>query len=193
MVKQFFIPTMLGAILFVWLVITQSTAFRVTSMSVPAGTSPQPPAYLESEFGFPPVLHVSSGRNSAVKIYWKNVLLVLAAAYALTMPLARWITGYETASGETIGPVRSGARGPVGAMLYVMGACVVVGAVGAVVIRALATAQDVSLLEMWWGLTMTALIVAVPTTLIVMSVRRRRWRRSQGVRGFAVEPASLSL
>src|SRR4051794_18843295 len=97
MVKQFFIPTFLGVLLFLWLVIVQATSFRTTAMTGPivgAGWD-----YMQITFGYPPVLDLRPGahpdNHPTLKVYWKNVLMVWSAAYALAMPLGRWISGYR--------------------------------------------------------------------------------------------------
>jgi hypothetical protein len=123
-------------------------------------------------------------------VYWNNVLLVCAAAYALAMPLGRWITGYR-AGGEVIGPIHHGRRSPGAIVLLVLGACALLGVLVSLLLRGLfSNLRDVPWLEMWWGLTLMGMILATPITLIVMAVRRIRWRRAFASRGFAVEMAT---
>jgi hypothetical protein len=139
-------------------------------------------------YGVPTMLRIDEPRGGvrSVHVYWGTIAIVLAVAWCLSMPIGRWITGYQRRNGEFAGPRRSGWSQPAAIVGYVLAGCTVAAAIVGVVLGRTID-SDVSLPEMIFGLFMMLMIFAVPATVIVMIVRRWRHRSRIGQRGFAVE------
>src|SRR4051794_9558935 len=202
MVGQFFRPSWLGFLLMALIVIVLTMGFT-QSWSAAAGRiyKPGEPHGDDVQFfywyGMPTVLEVrTAGPTQDVQhetfraVYWSTLLLVLAGAYVVSMPVGRWITGYRDRSAELVGPPNTGWRSPAVVMLCVWVGCALAAAAGAGMWPA-PPAEHFSyariLFSLWTGLA----LLATPITLIVMIVRRWRWRRTRNVRGFEVSLAPL--
>jgi hypothetical protein len=195
MVGQFFKPSWLGTVLLALLLIVWTTGIRETRSTV-FGANAAGATY-EHLFGYPPVVQVMQRQATpgppqtiGVKILWPNLLFVLAAAYAVTIPLGRWITGYRTSTGDFVGPRYAGRRAPAAVVTeVVLIGFALAGFATPVMTRFMQT--DASAAEITWGLGMVWVVLAVPVTLLVMSVRRLILRRQPIGRGFAIQPAEV--
>jgi hypothetical protein len=77
-------------------------------------------------------------------------------------------------------------------MIVVIVACTAAGAAAASVARDLGMHQ-VTWPELWRAFVMLVVTFAIPLTLLVMTFRRRRFRRTLATRGFAVEVTTTEL
>ena len=197
MVGQFFRPTWLGLMLMLWIVVVLTTGFTETMSAVAGraykpGETPGDDVQFTYRYGMPTILEIrTAGPTQDVQhrtyfdVYWSTLWLVLAGAYLVAMPVGRWISGYRDRSGETAGPVYTGWRSPAFVMLCVWVGCAVVVAAPAGMLRVSGGEEFAyarTLLALWLGLA----VLATPVTLIVMIVRRWRWRRRENRRGFEV-------
>jgi hypothetical protein len=189
MVRQFFTPCALGAVLMAWLVMLQASVYRWWFGYLGPGGW-----HFETRYGRPPVLRVlTSGPTEAlqgidrVQVYWGTLGMVLVAAYCVAMPLGRWITGYRHAGGEFLGPLQTGRRAPTAVLLRVLGGCAATGAVAAAVLTPHIPQRTASPSRLWWIFSLVASLAAVPVALLVMTVRRWRYRRRFARRGFEVQ------
>jgi hypothetical protein len=187
MKRQYLMPSAMGVVLMLCLLTVQASILRGMSQS-----SAGPGMRTDYTYGVPTMLRISDAmsddngtRSHSVHVYWARIAIVLAVAWCLSMPIGRWITGYTRRDGEFVGPRRTGRSHPATIIGYVLAGCAIVGAVvGALVSQ---VESPVPLPEMIFGFFIMLMILAVPATVIVMIVRRWRYRSRIGQRGFAVE------
>ena len=197
MKRQFILPSLFGAVLMGCLLLVLSTSLRTMSSSSvrePDGTMRTD---VQRNYGAPPMLSIeSSGPNddqqvtTKTTIHWGSIAGVLAGAWLLCMSVGRWVTGYARRDGEFVGPRYAGWRHPAATMGYVLAGCVAVAIIGALALRPLFPNAGGSLADFVFAFFMLLMVLAVPTTVIVMIVRRWMHRSRVQQRGFAVEFAS---
>jgi hypothetical protein len=202
MVGHFSRPSWLGLLLMLLIVIVLTMGFTVTWSAAAGvvykpGETPGDTVQVETRYGMPTVLVIrTAGPTMDVQhetyreVYWNMLLFVAASAYVVAMPIGRWITGYRNRAGEFVGPLNTGWRSPAAVLLCVWLGCVVAAAVGAAMFPQL-RGKEYRYSPVMWGLWIGLALVATPVTLIVMIVRRWRWRRRANLRGFAVEMAPV--
>jgi hypothetical protein len=202
MVGQFFRPSWLGLLLMLLIVIVLTAGFTVTTSSATArvykpGETPGDDVQFFYRYGMPTVLEVrTAGPTQDVQhqtyrqVYWSTLLLVMAGAYVVAMPIGRWITGYRDRSSEFVGPLNTGWRSPAVVMLAVWLVCAVTAAAVTGMWPAL-RGTDFTYAQTMFGAWLGLALLATPVTLIVMIVRRWRWRRGRNLRGFDVTMAPV--
>jgi hypothetical protein len=194
MKRQFLLPSLLGAMLMVCLLLLLSTSLRTMSSSTVRQTDGTMLTEVERNYGAPPMLSIASNGPSddeqvttKTTVHWGSIAGVLAGAWLLCMPFARWVTGYARRDGEFAGPRYAGWRHPAATLAYVLAGCAVVAFICALVFRPLFPTGEGSLGDFVFGFFMFVMFFAVPVTMIVMIVRRWRHRSRSVQRGFAVE------
>ena len=194
MKRQFILPSLLGAMLMACLLLLLSTSLRTMGTSTVRDGNGAMRTHIERNYGAPPMLSIASSGPSEdeqvttkTTIHWGSIAGVLAAAWLLCMPVARWVTGYARRDGEFAGPRYAGWRHPAATMGYVLAACLVVAVICALALRPLFPSGEGSLADFVFGFFMLLMVLAVPITVIVMIVRRWRHRTRIVQRGFAVE------
>ena len=180
--------------LMVCLLVLLSTSLRTMSSSTVRQSDGTMLTEVERNYGAPPMLSIASRGPSEdeqvttkTTVHWGSIGGVLAGAWLLCMPVARWITGYARRDGEFAGPRYARWRHPAATMGYVLAGCAVVAFICALVFRPLFPTGEGSLGDFVFGFFMLLMILAVPITVIVMIVRRWRHRSRIVQRGFAVE------
>jgi len=196
MKRNFVKPSLLGILLLVALFVTQATCMRVSSeMAVhgPAGGNAMDWIEAERSYGAPPMLTLTSrGPTSgeqgpeSLRVEWATVGVSVLVWWCVTMPIGRWITGYARRDGEFAGPVHTRWRHPAAIVGYVVAGSLLVGLICAIVYERTVGAP-VPFPEMVHGFVMLLVILAVPLTVMVMIVRRWRYRARVQQRGFPVE------
>jgi hypothetical protein len=193
MKRQFLLPSALGIVLMLCLLTVQASILRGMSQSVSGGLSRRQTDYT---YGFPTMLRITDTETSgsapvrSLQVYWERIVVVLAIAWCLSMPIGRWVTGYAKCDGEFAGPYRTGWSHPAAIVGYVIGGGAIVGAIAGIVLQPTIGAP-VPLAEMIWGFVMILVIFAVPATVIVMIVRRWRHRARAAQRGFAINEVEV--
>jgi hypothetical protein len=187
MKRQFLMPSALGIALMLCLLMVQALSLKVISHSALG---------YDYSYGFPTIFRISEtdiydaegGITSvrSVHVYWKQVVASFIVSWCLGMPIGRWITGYEKRNGEFVGPLRTGWSQPAAIVGYVVGLCGMASAITSAILDRV-IGSPVSLAEMIFGFFVLLMMLAVPTTVIVLVVRRWRHRTRVAQRGFAVE------
>ena len=197
MKRQFLLPSLLGVMLMVCLLLLLSTSLRTMSTSIVREADGTTLTQVERNYGAPPMLSIaSSGPNedeqvtTKTTVHWGSIAGVIGGAWLLCMPLARWVTGYTRRDGEFAGPRYAGWRHPAATLAYVLAGCGIVACICALALRPLFPTGEGSLGDFVFGFFMLLMVLAVPATVIVMIVRRWRQRSRVQQRGFAVEFAS---
>ena len=202
MIGQFWRPSALGLLLMLLIVAVLTMGFTVTASSSTAyaytpGSAPSNDVTFENQYGLPTVLEVHTAgptqneqHETFRKIYWSTLLLVIAGAYVAAMPVGRWVSGYRDRAGEFVGPLNTGWRSPAVVMLCVWLGCALVAVVVAATFPQL-RGKDFRYSRIAFGVWLGLALLATPVTLIVMIVRRWRWRRTRNARGFEVSLAPV--
>src|SRR5688500_935940 len=198
MKRQFIKPSALGVLLMFCLVFVLTGAMSGESMSTVMPTPGGEPGVtqVDSTYGVPTVLTITHRgpndgdlRHVSTTVHWGTIAVVLAVAWCLSMPSGRCAAGYVRRDGEFAGPVHRGWRHPAWIGGYVLVGCLLVGWVCAIVLER-TVGSPVSSGEMLKAFAIILMIIAVPTTVIGMIVRRWMSRSRVQQRGFAVEFAS---
>jgi hypothetical protein len=207
-ILQFLAPSSMGVVLLVWLIFADASSFGGTTSTFhldDSGAIAAETSYV-FHFGRPEVLRLqTSGPTQEVQhvtsaaVFWDKLLLLAAAAWLVAMPIARWISGYRDTTDEFIGPRRVRWRSPAAVLLYVILASLTAAAMFTVIIyfmepgeAGLLQARWPLILFLWIPWSYWTMKAAVPLTLLVMLVRRWRFRRNVARRGFQVLSTTLS-
>ena len=200
MKRQFILPSLLGVVLMVCLLLVLSTSLRTMSSSSVRGPDGTMRTHVERGYGAPPMLTIeSSGPNdeqqvtTKTTVHWGSIAGALAGAWLLCMPVGRWVTGYARRDGEFAGPRYAGWRHPAATLGYVLAGCVVVAVICALALRPLFPHAGGSLVDFVFAFFMLLMVLAVPATVIVMIVRRWMHRSRVHQRGFPVENVTATV
>ena len=202
MKRQFIFPSTLGLVLLCCALAVQALSVRGYSQQMvqgPEGGLEWDWVQLEDAYGIPAFVRVTSVGPSedeqgprTLRLEWLVIGVSLAVWWVLVMPVARWITGYRRRDGSYAGPTQTGPRHPAVIVLYVLAGCAAGGTIAAVAFGQ-SLSLDLSLPEVALIFSLLFAMVCVPATMVVMIVRRWRYRSRLARRGFAVEfPAAAA-